>query len=79
MEQLIELDPRRRTTVRAGRHSTYLATEEPDGTVVMVPAIVISEAEAELLHRPEILLAIEESRAKADAGSPGAGRPVRRK
>jgi len=77
--QLIELDPRRRTTVKPGRHSRYLVDEEPDGTLIWRPAVVVSEEEVKLLQRPDILDAVERSRARAQAGDQGAPPPVRPK
>ncbi len=49
---LIELDPRRRTTVRLGHHSRYLVTEESDGTLIWKPAVVMTEDERALLKAP---------------------------
>jgi hypothetical protein len=50
--QLIELDPRRRLTLRLGHHNRYLATEEPDGTIVLQPAVVMTADEIALLRAP---------------------------
>ncbi len=47
---LIEVDGRRRLSLgRIGRHSRYLAAEEPDGTIVLTPAVVLTVQEAEAL------------------------------
>jgi hypothetical protein len=59
---LIELDERRRVSLgRIGRaeHRRYLAHEEPDGTLVLVPAVVMSESEARLLANPALVEQIE--------------------
>jgi hypothetical protein len=59
---LIELDDRRRASLgRVGRaeHRRYLAHEEPDGTVVLVPAVVMPESVARLLANPELLAQVE--------------------
>ncbi len=40
-EVLLVLDSRRRVTLRIGRHSRYLASEEPDGTINLIPAVVV--------------------------------------
>ena len=61
-ELLLELDDRRRVTLRLGHHKRYLATEEPDGRIVLVPAVVMPEHEARLLARPDLLERFEESR-----------------
>lgn len=42
--QMIELDARRRTSLgKIGRkeHDRYLVDEQPDGTIVLTPAIVV--------------------------------------
>jgi hypothetical protein len=44
MSNMIELDARRRTSLgRIGRkeHTRYLVDEQPDGTLVLTPAIVV--------------------------------------
>lgn len=62
-----------RSTVRAGgtvepegdlherqRHDRYLATEEPDGTLTLTPAVVMTELEAKLLRsNPELVKELE--------------------
>lgn len=66
-EVLIELDDRRRVSLgRLGRHRRYLAREEPDGTLVLVPAAVMSESQARLLARPEVMAGIDEFLADPD-------------
>ncbi|SDT68499.1 hypothetical protein [Actinoplanes derwentensis] len=60
-EQLIELDARRRTTLRIGTHSRYLATEHEDGTIVLEPAIVLTQHELALRSNPGLVDRIEES------------------
>lgn len=59
---LIELDERRRASLgRLGRpeHRRYLAHEEPDGTLVFVPAVVIPESQARLLANRDLVEQIE--------------------
>jgi hypothetical protein len=59
---LIELDDRRRASFgRIGRpeHRRYLAHEEADGTLVLVPAVVMPESQARLLANPELVERIE--------------------
>lgn len=59
---LIEVDERRRLSLgRVGRpeHRRYLAHEEPDGTVVLVPAAVVPEAQLRLLENRELVEQIE--------------------
>ncbi len=66
MAQLVELDSRRRVALgRLGRpeHQRYLVTEEPDGTLVFTPAVVMTAHEAALLRRPELVEQIEADQA----------------
>jgi hypothetical protein len=56
-QQLVELDARRRCALgRIGRpeHSRYLVSEQPDGTLIFTPAVVMTEHEAALLRHPEL-------------------------
>jgi hypothetical protein len=66
MEQLVELDERRRVSLgRLGNpeHTRYLVVEEPDGTLVFTPAVVMSELEAKLLANHGLVERIAENRA----------------
>lgn len=58
---LIELDPRRRVTLKLGHHDRYLATELPNGTIVLKPAVVLTEDELILRSNPELLDRINSS------------------
>lgn len=69
MSQLVELDSRRRVSLgRLGRpeHRRYLVTEEPDGTLVLTPAVVMTAHEAALLRRPDLVERIESDLANPD-------------
>ena len=69
MSQLVELDSRRRISLgRLGRpeHRRYLVTEEPDGTLVLTPAVVMTAHEAALLRRPDLVERIESDLANPD-------------
>jgi hypothetical protein len=69
MGSLIELDARDRASLKSlATHKRYLAEVEPDGTIVLTPAVVMSAAEARLMERPDILRKVEERR---EAGLPG--------
>ena len=62
---LIEVDARRRMSLgRIGRveHTRYLASEQPDGTVILTPAVVMSEAEARILSDPALAANIQARR-----------------
>ena len=68
-QQLLELDERRRASLgKIGRpeHRRYLVTEEPDGTVVLTPAVVMSELEARFLANRELVERVEENRRNPD-------------
>lgn len=78
-EQLLDPDSRGRVSLRAlGTPAPhYLARKEHDGTIVLTPAVVLTEAEARLQQRPDILATLEA------ASAPGAPysteRPSRRR
>jgi hypothetical protein len=66
---LIELDSRSRASLKSlATHQRYLAEVEPDGTIVLTPAVVMSAAEARLMARTDILEMVEANRA---SGFPG--------
>lgn len=77
---VVELDERRRVSLgKIGRpeHRRYLAHEEPDGTIVFTPAVVISEAQYQLLANPDLVAQME--RTAADPSSRvRRGRPTRK-
>lgn len=65
-EVVLELDGRRRVSLgRLGRpeHRRYLATEEPDGTIVLTPAVVMSALEAKFLANRKLVERVEANRA----------------
>lgn len=77
---LIELDERRRASLgRIGRpeHNRYLAHEEPDGTLVFVPAVVIPESQFRLLANAELVEQIERTVAEP-SNRVRRGRPQRK-
>ena len=81
MSQLVELDSRRRVALgRLGKpeHSRYLVTEEPDGTLVFVPAVVMTAHEAALLRNPQLVEQIEADRADPSQTVPSKARRPRR-
>ena len=60
--RLVTADPRGRVTVgQADR--PYLVHEEPDGTVVLEPAVVMSELERRFLENATLQASIEYARA----------------
>lgn len=68
---LIEVDDRRRMSLgKLGRHSRYLAHEQPDGTLILEPAVVLTEAEARLLANKDLMAQIEEGRAHPERAVP---------
>lgn len=79
-QTIVELDDRRRVSFgRIGQpeHRRYLVREETDGTIVMTPAVVMTETEFKLLSNPE--LAAQVTRALTDPSSrTRRGRPKRK-
>ncbi len=64
-DHLLELDERRRASLgRIGRpeHRRYLVAEEPDGTIVLTPAVVMSELEARFLANRKLVGRVEANR-----------------
>jgi len=62
MAILLELGAGRRASLgKIGRpeHTRYLVTTEPDGTVILTPAVVMSASQARLLERPDIAETID--------------------
>ena len=66
MSELVEVDRRRRVTLgQHPRHQRYLITSECDGTVILTPALVVSELEARPLRRPDLI-----EKVRADLAAP---------
>lgn len=66
MEKVLELDERRRTNLgKFGNpeHRRYIVTEEPDGTLILTPAVVMAEHEARLLANRTVMARIAETTA----------------
>lgn len=67
---LIELDQRRRASLgRVGRHEQYLAREEPDGTLVLTPAVVMRVSDLEALVGPKKASQVKEGPKKTVASA----------
>ena len=56
----MDVDARGRTTLRAGKalRRRYLETDLPDGTVILHPAVLMSEVQARLLAAPELMASL---------------------
>lgn len=79
MSTFLELDDRRRASLgKLGRseHTRYLVDEDPDGTLIFRPAVVMSEAQVRLLERREAVDAIDAFLDDPDTGV-RRGRPSR--
>jgi len=79
--KLLELDERRRTSLgKIGRAQDrrYLVTELPDGTVILRPAVVLSQAELRLLSDPDRLAQVDAALAAPEATTPWTPRTPRR-
>jgi hypothetical protein len=62
MQHLIELDSRRRLALgKLGKpeHTRYLVDEQPDGTLVLTPAVVMRQHEAGLIRNPALVARLE--------------------
>ena len=62
---LLELDERRRTSLNKigqSQHRRYLVTENPDGSILLSPAVVMSELEARFQSDPALMADIEHRR-----------------
>lgn len=74
---LIELDDRRRASLgKLGRHNRYLAREEVDGSLILEPAVVLSEMEARFLANRDLVARIEDSRAHPERRRPRRRKPT---
>ena len=61
---LIELDSRRRASLaKLAKHDRYLASEEHDGTIVLVPAVVITELESRFRANPDLVAQVKDNMA----------------
>jgi len=75
MTVIIEVDARKRVSLGGlATAERYIADVDDSGVITLSPAVVMTEMEARLLARPDILAAVEKSRASAE----DAGRPQRR-
>jgi hypothetical protein len=78
MAQLVEVDNRKRISLGSAVRAVgtqYMVEVDPDGVITLTPALVLSEVEARLLHRPDILAAVD----KAITDDVWVSRPARRK
>lgn len=75
---LVEVDARGRVSLGKlhAKSGPYLATVEPDGSLILEPAVVLSESQRKLLQRPDILRAMSALDATPAQPSPR-GRPRR--
>jgi hypothetical protein len=69
VETLIELDERKRVVLSMARPGRYLARVEHDGTIVLRPAVVMSELEAAILRSPDIMRQLNEATAAGNRGT----------
>ena len=76
-DTLVELDNRRRVTLKIGHHDRYLVHEEPDGTLIFRPAVILTEDELAIQANPELLDRME--RSMANPATRTRGRRLKRK
>lgn len=67
-DTLIELDPRKRVSLPMAKPGRYLAHADPDGTITLIPAVVMSKLEASILASPEIMAAVNRAEATGHTG-----------
>lgn len=61
---LVEFDDRRRASFgKLGHHDRYMAEELADGTIVLHPAVIVSEMQLRLMASPEFYQQITEANA----------------
>ncbi len=60
---VVEVDSRRRVSLSRTEQpfDRYFLTEQPDGTIVLTPAVVITAFEAKVLQDPELAKRIHEA------------------
>jgi hypothetical protein len=78
MTQLVEVDTRKRVSLGAVARepgTQYMAEVDDDGVITLTPAVIMSEIEVRMLHRPDILTALD----KAVTDDVWVPRPVRRR
>lgn len=76
---VIEVDSRRRVSLgKLGHHDTYLATEQPDGTIMLEPAVLLSEAEHAFLQNIDLRRQIDDNRAHPERRRPRPSRQPNR-
>lgn len=63
---VIDLDSRRRTTIRLGRHDRYRVTEHPDGTLLLEPVFELTQDELILRANPDVEASIEDALRKPE-------------
>ncbi|MGH9186271.1 MAG: hypothetical protein ACRD0U_10730 [Acidimicrobiales bacterium] len=64
MERLVEVDSKRRVVLgKLGNSSDtrYLAHDEPDGTIVLRPAVVMSASQARFMANPKRVAALSKA------------------
>ncbi|HEY5857099.1 MAG TPA: hypothetical protein VIW24_24445 [Aldersonia sp.] len=61
---IVEVDSRNRVSLSklAHKHNRYIVREEEDGTVILEPAVVLTQAERNYLASPDLQQAVEYSR-----------------
>ena len=66
---LLELDERRRTSLNKigqAQHRRYIVTENADGSILLSPAVVMTELEARFRSDPALMNEIERRRTSTD-------------
>ncbi len=80
MSHLVEVDARRRISLgKLGKRdqTRYLVSEQPDGSLLLTPAVVMTAHEAALLRNPELVAQIEQDLADPSTATPSSARRPR--
>lgn len=64
---LIETDDRGRTNLsKLSKNGTFLARREADGTIILEPATIVTDAQQRLLRNPHAIAAARKGKANED-------------
>lgn len=70
MATVLTTDSRGRVTLPGRANSTYLLKEEPDGTLVLEPAVVVSELERRVLANAGLAARLADAREHPERAVP---------
>ena len=74
MGYLIETDHRSRVVIPGRRNERFIVTENEDGSILLEPAVVVSRAQYEYDHSPELQDLLSRAAASTTVRRPRAAR-----